>query len=93
MPQLNARQRRQMLNWYIAHGENVAATCAQFGVSRATFYRWRARYAANPRKPLRAQSRRPHTSRAFRKFVTSYFHLCSTAMVAVRQPYLCRMAN
>jgi hypothetical protein len=34
-----------------------------------------------------------HASRAFRKFVTSYFHLCSTAMVAVRQAYLCRMAN
>jgi hypothetical protein len=63
MPQLNARQRRQMLDWYVAHGENLAATCAQFGVSRATFYRWRARYAANPTKPLRAQSRRPHTRR------------------------------
>ena len=33
------------------------------------------------------------TSRAFRKYVTSYFGLCSTAMVAVRRACLGRMAK
>jgi transposase len=59
---MNARKRRQMLQWYMAHGESIPATCAQFGVSRATLYRWLARAAAAPQKPLRAQSRRPHTT-------------------------------
>jgi hypothetical protein len=31
------------------------------------------------------------TSTAFRKFVTSYFRLSSTAMVTMRRAYLCRM--
>jgi transposase len=64
MQQLNARQRRQMMKWHQSHGANVPATCAQFGVSRATLYRWLARHAAYPGEPLRAQSRRPHTKRA-----------------------------
>ncbi len=33
------------------------------------------------------------TSRAFRKFVTSYFGICSTAQVAVGRAYLYRMAK
>jgi group II intron maturase len=37
--------------------------------------------------------RRLAPSRAFRKFVTSYFRLCSTPMVAVRRAYRCRMAK
>jgi len=63
MRQLNARQRRQMIDWHFAHGESIPATCAQFGVSRATLYRWLARHAAAPQQPLRTQSRRPHTTR------------------------------
>ena len=39
-PQLTTRQRRQMIHWHVAHGANIPATCAQFGVSRATLYRW-----------------------------------------------------
>ena len=64
MPQLTARKRRQMIQWHVAHGASIPATCAQFGVSRATLYRWLARYAAEPQKPLRARSRRPHTPRS-----------------------------
>jgi len=64
MRQLNAKQRRQMMRWHFAHGESIAATCAQFGVSHATLYRWLARHAANPQKSLCGQSRRPHTTRA-----------------------------
>src|SRR6058998_325637 len=33
------------------------------------------------------------SSRAFRKYVTSYFDLCSAAMVAVRRACLCYMAK
>src|SRR5882762_5319835 len=33
------------------------------------------------------------SSRAFRKFVTSYFGICSTAQVAVGRAYLYRMAK
>ena len=61
--QLTARQRRHMVEWHRAHGASIPATCAQFGVSRATLYRWLAHHAADPQKPLRSQSRRPHTRR------------------------------
>ena len=61
MPHPNARQRRQWITWYFAHGQDVTATCRQFGISRPTFYRWLARYTAAPTKPLHA--RRLHTRR------------------------------
>jgi len=63
MAQMNARQRRQAVKWCMAHGKDIAATCARFGVSRATLYRWLAHQAAYPGEPIRAQSRRPHTTR------------------------------
>ena len=63
MPQMTARQRRQMIQRHLAQGESIRATCAQYGVSRATFYRWLARYTAHPQQPLRARSRRPQTLR------------------------------
>ena len=55
------RQRRQWIAWYDVHGQDVTATCRQFGMSRPTFYRWLARYTAAPTQPLR--SRRLHTRR------------------------------
>jgi len=63
MPQMNTRQRRQVVQWCMAHGKDIAATGARFGVSRATLYRWLAHQAAYPGEPIRAQSRRPHTTR------------------------------
>ena len=63
MPQPTSQQRRRCIRWYFAHSKDVPATCAQFGISRATLYRWLAQYAAAPEKPLRAQSRRPHRTR------------------------------
>ena len=63
MKQLTARQRRHMVEWHWAHGASIPATCAQFGVSRATLYRWLAHHAADPQKPLRSQSRRLHIRR------------------------------
>ena len=63
MPQRTARQRRQIVQRHVAHGASLAATCAQCGVSRATLARWLARYTADPKRPLRARSRRPQTPR------------------------------
>jgi len=63
MVQPTPRQRRQWIQWYFANGQDVRATCTQFGIHRWTLYRWLARYANQPQKPLRAQSRRPHTMR------------------------------
>jgi transposase len=62
MPQPTPRQRRQWMAWYFAHGRNVRATCAQFGIHRSTLYRWLARAAAQPQQPVRARSRRPQTT-------------------------------
>src|SRR5215831_11166581 len=80
MQQLNAQQRRHMLNWHVAHGASMPATCAQFGVSRATLYRWLARHAANPHKPLRAQSRQPHTRRGVAWAPEVVVRLCALTM-------------
>lgn len=50
-----------MVHQKIFHG--LEGQHPQFGVSRATLSRWRARHTAHPNKPLRARSRRPHTTR------------------------------
>jgi transposase-like protein len=56
--------RRAWLAHYEAMGANVAQTCRHYGISRATFYKWRARYdPAQPQKPLRSRSRRPRSPR------------------------------
>src|SRR5262249_54737586 len=80
MRQFTAQQRRHMLNWHVAHGASMPATCAQCGVSRATLYRWLARHAANPHKPLRAQSRRPHTTRGVAWAPEVVVRLCALTM-------------
>jgi hypothetical protein len=77
---MTARQRRQMLRWHQAHGGDIPATCAQFGVSRATLYRWLGRDAADPQHPLRAQSRRPHTSRGPAWSPDEVLRLCDLTM-------------
>src|SRR5262249_26072259 len=56
-------QRRKVVIWCLAHGKDVPATCARFGVGSVTVYRWLAQHAANPAKPLRAKSRRPLQTR------------------------------
>jgi transposase InsO family protein len=43
-------------------GLNVAGLCRERGVSRKTFYKWRARFAAEGLAGLEARSRRPHRS-------------------------------
>jgi transposase-like protein len=57
-------ERRAWLAHHEAMGANVAQTCRHYGISRATFYKWRARYdPAQPQKPLRSRSRRPRSPR------------------------------
>ena len=43
-------------------GVNVTELCASVGVSRKTFYKWRARFAAEGLEGLEPRSRRPHES-------------------------------
>ena len=60
----SSKARRGWFTFHFEHGENVAATCREFGISRSTFYRWCARYdPERPSKPLLPRSRRPHTKR------------------------------
>jgi transposase len=64
MAPYRARERQEWIEWYLQHGQQVASTCRQFGISRATFYRWLQRYdPSTPRRPLRSRSRRPRTRR------------------------------
>ena len=52
------------MKYYQDNGGNISATCREFGISRATFYKWAKRYNPDtPSKPLLAQSRRPHSTR------------------------------
>jgi transposase InsO family protein len=45
-------------------GVNVAGLCRSAGISRKTFYKWRARFAAEGLAGLEPRSRRPHWSPA-----------------------------
>ena len=80
MSQMNTRQRRQVVKWCVAHDKNIAATCARFGVSRATLYRWLAHQAVYPGEPIRAQSRRPHTTRGPAWSRAEFAMLCDLTM-------------
>lgn len=61
--QKSARQRASIIAWHQEHGRSVAETCRRFGVSRSTFYRWRARVASSGPDSLRPFSRRPRRVR------------------------------
>ena len=45
-----------------AQGVNVAGLCRQLGISRQSFYKWRARYAGEGLDGLEERSRRPRSS-------------------------------
>ncbi len=61
MGQYKSADRRAWVKYYEENG-NVVATCANFGISRATFYKWLSRYdPTKPSKPLVSKSRMPHT--------------------------------
>jgi transposase len=77
-------ERRAWLAHYQAMGANVAQTWRHYGISRATFYKWRARYdPAQPQKPLRSRSRRP---RSHRKATWTWEDLKALSAVCVLHP-------
>jgi transposase InsO family protein len=54
-----ARQRLRWFEFHERHGRNVSLTCRHFGMSRQTFYRWKARYNPLNLRSLEDRSRRP----------------------------------
>lgn len=61
-----ARARLKWLDYYYSHGRKAALTCRYFGISRTTFYRWKARF--NPKdlssledRPSRPKRKRPRS--------------------------------
>lgn len=58
-----ARKRVAWFDYYAAHGRNAAFTCRHFGISRTTFYRWRARYDPKDLSTLEDRSHRPRRLR------------------------------
>ena len=84
MSQYTSKERRAWMTWHDTNGGNAAATCRHFGISRSTFYRWLKRYdSAQPQKPLRPKSRRPHTKR---KPTWTLEHLAILSDLAAEHP-------
>ena len=64
MKKYTSKDRRAWMRHYFKSGQNISATCREFGITRVTFYKWRDRYdPERPSSPLREHSRRPHTTR------------------------------
>ena len=60
----SARARLEWMIWYETKGRrNASLTCRHFGISRKTFYHWRARYSETNLAGLEDLSRRPHRVR------------------------------
>jgi transposase len=59
----SARRRLRWFDYYRACGVNVALTCRHFGISRQTFYHWKARYDPDALGSLEDRSHRPHRRR------------------------------
>ncbi|MDA8188596.1 MAG: helix-turn-helix domain-containing protein [Dehalococcoidales bacterium] len=58
-----ARPRLQWFKFYERHGHNASLTCRHFGLTRQTFYRWKARYDARGVKGLEDRPKRPRRVR------------------------------
>jgi transposase InsO family protein len=59
----DAKRRLGWFDYYRAHGGNASLTCRYFGISRTTFYRWRARYNPRDLTALEDHSCRPKRRR------------------------------
>lgn len=61
----DALRRLYWLDWYTSHGKNTSLTCRYFGISRATFNRWKKRFNPKSLKSLEfdTRTRRPHKLR------------------------------
>lgn len=60
-----ALRRLYWFDWYKSHGENTSLACRYFGISRATFNRWKKRFNKHNLKTLEfnTKTRRPHKLR------------------------------
>jgi len=58
-----ARQRLKWMDFHRTHGNNASLTCRHYGISRDTFYRWKARYDPLDLSTLESRSRAPQNQR------------------------------
>lgn len=58
---LSIKKKIQLIN-RIAKSNNIRHTCEQLGVSKSTYYRWKANYENLGSKGLEEKSRKPHHS-------------------------------
>ena len=58
-----ARQRLKWFDFYRSHQNNAELTCRHFGISKRTFYKWKARYDPHRLESLEARSRKPRRFR------------------------------
>jgi transposase InsO family protein len=54
-----ALRRLRIIDWHLAHGQNVSKTCRHFTIVRQTFYRWLKRYNPKDLRSLEDLSSRP----------------------------------
>ncbi len=59
----DAKARLAWFDYYASHGHNASLTCRHFGISRPTFYRWKARYNPHDLSSLEDRSSRPRRMR------------------------------
>jgi putative transposase len=60
----DAKRRLSWFRYYYTHGENASLTCRHFGISRPTFYGWKARFEPRDLRTLETRSSRPRHGRA-----------------------------
>jgi transposase InsO family protein len=60
---VDALRRLRIIDWHLAHGENVSKTCRHFTISRQTLYRWLKRYNPKDLRSLEDRSSRPKRCR------------------------------
>jgi transposase InsO family protein len=59
----DAKRRLAWFRYYYTHGENASLTCRHFGISRPTFYYWKARFEPRDLRMLETRSSRPRHGR------------------------------
>src|SRR5438105_3636657 len=56
------KRRTSVIEHVLMTSRNVSRTCRYFGISRPTFYKWKARYESHGEAGLCSRSKRPHLS-------------------------------
>ena len=84
MVSYSPQDRRAWIDHYHTHGQNVSATCREFGISRPTLYRWLERY--DPEHPKKQLKRHSSRSRNRRKPTWSVHHLAVLSGLMMEKP-------